>query len=97
MSHHSSGAAQFLESRQIALDVNLWTDIAAMAKARGTTTPKLLRSLIEIIFADGLVNAIIDDGKHERRTPSPPAPSRTPSSFRDALQPRLIAMIGVQR
>jgi hypothetical protein len=89
-----TGEGHFYERRQISLDVNDWTDIDEVAKARGQTAPRMLRELIEIILHDGLIDAIFDDdGEHKRHKqhkavlPLPP----TPSVLSAAFAPRLIA------
>jgi hypothetical protein len=85
-----SGEAYCYERRQVSLDVNTWTDLDIAAKARGQSTPRMLRQLIEVIVHDGLIDAIIDDG-HERNPPRPPRPA--PASLA-SLAPRLIGSLG---
>jgi hypothetical protein len=82
-----TGEAYCYERRQVSLDVNTWTDLDLAAKARGQSTPRMLRQLIEVIVHDNLIDAIIDDG-HERKPPRP-APASLAS-----LAPRLLASVG---
>jgi hypothetical protein len=62
-----SGEARFYERRQLSLDVCDWQDIDEMAKARGQSSMKMLRELIEIVLHDNLADAIFDDGSETKR------------------------------